>query len=207
MTLLDGEQSSWVEEYEGEGYSEDLSFCTDLTPGNHKLEVFAADSCCDEELIWYLSVRDNDWELFTTDALAKYAKVPDIEGDTLVEFGTVTLDQPDKDSYYNIDIVGKFNSPVVVMGPLSNNENQPVTVRVRDVTRKNFLIQIQEWWGSDFVHASEDISYMIVEEGKHQLSDGTWIEASKLTGGREWSDVAFTAPFEQAPMVFSQITT
>jgi hypothetical protein len=56
-----------------------------------------------------------------------------------VEFGTLTMDQPNPETYYSIDIEGTFNSPIVVMGPLSMNESHPVTVRVRDVTRKSFM--------------------------------------------------------------------
>jgi hypothetical protein len=45
---------------------------------------------------------------------------------------------------------------------------------------------------------------MVVEEGTHQLADGTWIEASKLqVTGLEWSDAGFKAPFAAAPIVFS----
>jgi hypothetical protein len=45
----------------GAAYSEELGFCKEATPGNHKLEVLAADSCCDETLAWYFVVDDGDW--------------------------------------------------------------------------------------------------------------------------------------------------
>jgi hypothetical protein len=48
----------------------------------------------------------------------------------------------------------------------------------------------------DFWHTTEKISYMIAEEGTHELSDGTWIEAGITKGAKSWSDVEFRAPFE-----------
>jgi len=44
---------------------------------------------------------------------------------------------------------------------------------------------------------------MIVEEGTHELSDGTWVEAGITNGGKKWSNVEFNAPFEKAPIVLS----
>lgn len=69
------------------------------------------------------------------------------------------------------------------------------------------MFQIQEWDYLDFWHTTEKISYMVVEEGTHELSDGTWIEAGKTFGGKKWQGVEFAAPFEKAPIVISQITT
>jgi hypothetical protein len=44
---------------------------------------------------------------------------------------------------------------------------------------------------------------MVVEEGTHELSDGTWIEAGKTMGGKKWSNVELEAPFEKAPIIIS----
>jgi hypothetical protein len=59
------------------------------------------------------------------------------------------------------------------------------------VTRKSFQFNIQEWAYLDGAHMKESISYMIVEEGVHQLKDGTWVEAGKIVGGSEWNNVKF----------------
>jgi hypothetical protein len=93
------------------------------------------------------------------------------------------------------------------MGPLSYNGGHPVTIRVKDVTRKEFRFQIQEWAYLDGPHTTETISYMIVEEGVHTLYDGTVIEAGTKNVKRQSKIVKFSADFDKAPVVFSQITT
>lgn len=89
------------------------------------------------------------------------------------------------------------------MGPLTSTGKEPATVRVRDVTRNSFQFQIQEWAYLDGRHLKESISYMVVEEGTHQLKDQTFIEAGRVVAGSNWSNVKFNADFKKAPVVFS----
>jgi hypothetical protein len=65
---------------------------------------------------------------------------------------------------------------------------------------------MQEWQYLDGPHTKETISYMVVEEGEHQLYDGTWIMAGSkpVRGG---SVVRFSKKFAKAPIVFTQLTT
>jgi hypothetical protein len=44
---------------------------------------------------------------------------------------------------------------------------------------------------------------MIVEEGSHQLSDGSWIEAGKLVVGYGWNEVFYNHTFDEIPVVVS----
>jgi hypothetical protein len=113
-----------------------LDFCVDATPGNHLLELYGAEDCCDATTKWSFSVNDGEWQDFTTDNLNNYKKLPDIEGDTIIEFGTVSVDQPDAKQWQTVAITGKFSQPVVVLGVPSANGARPITVRVVDVTRE-----------------------------------------------------------------------
>ena len=64
---------------------------------------------------------------------------PPVEGDTVVEFGDVTTMQLDELDWHKVLIEGTFNKPIVIMGTPSYNQDHPVTVRVKDVTRESFL--------------------------------------------------------------------
>jgi hypothetical protein len=92
------------------------------------------------------------------------------------------------------------------MGTPSFNGGHPLTIRVKDVSRTSFKWQMQEWSYLDGPHTKETISYMVVEEGSHQLYDGTQIEAGK-TNVRSAKVVRYKSKFDKAPIVFSQITT
>jgi hypothetical protein len=48
---------------------------------------------------------------------------------------------------------------------------------------------------------------MIVEDGVHQLSDGTFVEAGKTIVKNKWVKIDFEAEFKRAPNVFTQITS
>jgi hypothetical protein len=65
------------------------------------------------------------------------------------------------------------------MGALSTNDEARATLRVREVNRKSFKFQMQEWPEEDQAHGEEIVSYLIVEAGAHELPGGVWIEAGK----------------------------
>jgi hypothetical protein len=119
----------------------------------------------------------------------------------------VPSQQLKKETWNTVQITGKFNRPVVVMGVMSYNGPHPVTIRVKDVTRTSFKWQMQEWSYLDKIHTKESISYMIVEEGTHKLLDRTMIQAGKTKAAGRWTSVKFDADFRQSPAVFAQITT
>jgi hypothetical protein len=134
-------------------------------------------------------------------------KLPAIEGDTVIEYGEVSIQQVKKTDWQTIKIKGKFNRPVVIMGVPSFRGPHPVTLRVKDVTRAAFKLQIQEWSYLDFAHTKETVSYMVVEEGTHKLKDGTMIQAGKTKAAGRWTRVKLDSGFRQKPAVFTQITT
>jgi len=144
---------------------------------------------------------------FTKTNLNMQMRLPAVEGDTVMEFGEMTAQQLKKETWNTVQIKGKFNRPVVVMGVMSFNGPHPVTIRVKDVTRTSFKWQMQEWSYLDKIHTKESISYMIVEEGTHKLLDGTMIQAGRTKVAGRWTSVKFDADFRQSPAVFAQITT
>jgi hypothetical protein len=83
------------------------------------------------------------------------------------------------------------------MGVPSFNGPHPITLRVKDVNRASFKLQIQEWTYLDFVHTKETVSYMIVEEGTHKLKDGTLIQAGKTIGSRNIKSINLARDFKK----------
>lgn len=56
-------------------------------------------------------------------------------------------------------------------------------------------------------HVEESISYMIVEEGAHELADGTWIEAGSATARKKWKTIKYEHKFKKSPGIFTQIVS
>lgn len=100
-----------------------------------------------------------------------------------------------------------FSQPVVIIGPPTANEDEPVVVRVRNVTPQGFEIRLQEWPYQDGSHAAETVSYLVMEQGRTSLADGTKVEAGVLTGGTIEKTVALQQTFTATPVVLATITS
>ncbi len=111
------------------------------------------------------------------------------------------------DQWQTVQLSKNFQNPVVVMGAPSRAGGEPVTVRVQNVTGNSFQVRIQEWDYLDGRHGFEDVSYWVIEQGTHELTDGTIVQAGVATVNHRWTGVNFDTaiPFSQTPVVFTQV--
>ncbi len=98
------------------------------------------------------------------ESLAYLALTPGIDlldehGDFIGESGAVNL----TNAWATVNMGRSFTKPVVLFGGISNNDPDPVTVRVRNVTANSFEVRLQEWDSQDGVHAIENVAYLVVE--------------------------------------------
>jgi hypothetical protein len=144
---------------------------------------------------------------FTTANLNSFKQLKAVQYETVIEFGDYSLKKGPTSVWFKVPIRGKFNRPVVILGPLSMNGGQPVAMRVKDVTRTSFKLSIQEYPNQQQDHNAETVSYMIVEEGIHTLKDGTVVEAGTTAANGKYTRVNYRSKFKNAPVVLAQIMT
>ena len=103
----------------------------------------------------------------------------------------------------------RFEDPIVIVGPLSDNGPDPVTVRVDGVDTKGFWVRAQEWDYLDSDHAAERASYIVVERGRHRLAPGVWLEAGRIDSASTagYSRTNFGSTFRTAPVVMTTVTS
>ena len=121
-----------------------------------------------------------------------------------IEAGTVEAD----DQWRWVAFEKSFAvAPVVVAKPASLADSDPATVRVKDITAEGFYVRVQEWDYLNGTHALEAVSYLAMEPGRHQLDDGTMVEAGTLTTDATGTHVAvsFVQPFAIAPVVVTAV--
>ncbi|MEM7457189.1 MAG: cadherin-like domain-containing protein, partial [Planctomycetota bacterium] len=107
-----------------------------------------------------------------------------------------------------ITLPRSFSNPVVIAGGATRNGGHQGVVRIRNVSSNSFEIRFQEWDYLDGQHAFEDISYLVLEAGAHELTDGTRIVAGTVSAQHEnFSSVSFDGSFNTTPLVISQIMT
>lgn len=94
-------------------------------------------------------------------AIRSTSRLLDKKGEAFGELGTINL----SNAWATVTLTSKYTKPVVVMGALTNNDGQPVTVRVRNVGQNSFQVRLQEWDYQDGIHATEGICWMVVEGG------------------------------------------
>lgn len=123
------------------------------------------------------------------------------------EFGSVTLD----DEAITIDLLHRYDNPVVFMQPPSFNGSDPAIARLDNITSNSFRARIQEANYLDGNHTQETVSYFVFEAGNYQLADGTLLEVGTLntnsTAARGFVNVNLESDFGFTPTIFSQVQT
>jgi len=141
-----------------------------------------------------------------SDTVIKTGEVQVVGAQLPIEVGEISLDE----GWTRVDFEQDFSyPPIVVATPLSGNDQDPAVVRIESIDSDGFWVRIQEWDYLDGKHMEETVSYIAVERGRHQLPNGTWIEAGSTKVGARPSfvTVSLSAPFASPPVVLAAVTS
>ncbi|WP_101297063.1 S8 family peptidase [Halegenticoccus soli] len=123
------------------------------------------------------------------------------------ESGTVSVDQPDRNTWRTVSLRGAYDDPVVIMKPVSYNGVHPAHVRLRNVQSESFEFQIEEWAYQDGKHVQETIQYIVMESSTYVSSAGNRIEVGTMTTNHQFTERNFTQNFTTKPVIFAQSQT
>ena len=177
----------------------------------------------DDEVAIIMSPADNGSVLSEYDPYAKIALaggggqsgyINDSSGTVIGEFGKVSTNH----NWTTVTLLRTFTNPVVVAKPLSFNGSDPAAIRIKNVTTNSFKIKTQEWKYLDDSHSTEDIFYMVVENGHHSLDNGLEIEAGTNTTSYVYAvgcnidetqstPALFQSSFSSTPLVIHSVST
>ncbi|MEM8569682.1 MAG: galactose oxidase-like domain-containing protein [Pseudomonadota bacterium] len=115
--------------------------------------------------------------------------------------------QPDADTWHTVNFDHELINPIVVMSPLTMEDETPANPRVRNVTSTGFEYQIDTWDYSPDEHVAEEVWWMAVEEGVHITEDGGIIEAGRTVVETTEQEVTFEADRADANVVVMAQTT
>jgi len=108
-------------------------------------------------------------------------------------------------SWQRYDFSQEYADPVVIAGPTGSNDPEPAVVRVSNLSSSGFEIRLENWNSAVAAHAKEKVSFLVTERGFYTLADGTRIEAGRFNGNSTYTTVNFAEPFQEAPVVLSQV--
>lgn len=149
--------------------------------------------------------------------------------DAFFETGSVVVSNSiDQGGWVSVSLRETYISPVVIVGPVTHNNENSLSARVRNVSPTGFQVGFQSPCESAGSAAggvscppggnwnSETIRYWVVEEGAWEFPDGTLIEAGRLTtstvrsagGNSSTSDtVVFQQSFSAPPALFHSVNS
>jgi PKD repeat protein len=120
-----------------------------------------------------------------------------------LEAGEVTVGS----QWVRVSFGSSYTHPIVIAGPPQFQNSDPCVVRLRNVTATGFDIRLTEWPYQDGTHPKEVIGYLVLEQGRSQLVDGSWIEAGSFAGTTALRAVAFTAAFSSTPVILTSVAS
>lgn len=120
-----------------------------------------------------------------------------------IEAGEVSVST----SWARVTFGNPFNNPIVVAGPPSVNNSDPCVVRIRNITRTGFDIQLAEWNYQDGYHPRETVAYLVAEKGVTTLPDRSILEAGSFSGTTRFSTVGLKGLFTKTPIIFTTVAS
>ncbi len=123
----------------------------------------------------------------------------------ILEVGELQLDH----NWKRVTFRTPFLDPVVIAKPATHNDPNPAVVRMRNLDQSGFEIRLQEWDYLDGTHGREKLSYLVVEQGAHKLSDDVQIEAGYFNHATVQTHrrIAFKQAFNTKPVIVTSITS
>ncbi len=127
------------------------------------------------------------------------------ESTFVMEMGTVIVNK----DWQIVEFSESFIDPIVVAKPASHQDENPCVVRIQNITATGFEIRLQNWDYLADNHGDESVSFVAVERGSFEMSDGTLIEAGSFETDKtdEFIQISFAEPSNVVPVIATSIIT
>lgn len=124
------------------------------------------------------------------------------------EVGTITKLNHQKQK---IELNNIYTNPVVFAMPLSYEGSAPAIARITDIQDDSFTIYAQEAEYDNGIHAKESLSYLVLEAGIWELTNGDLLEVGTIDTNSmttsKWENIDFAEDFDLTPAILSQVQT
>jgi hypothetical protein len=121
--------------------------------------------------------------------------IADVAGNTIGEAGIASVHQPSREDWHSISTTRNYNG------------SNPCHVRLRNVESNSFQFRIEEWQYLDGYHWEEEVGYVVLEAGIHEIDNNTFIEVGTVDTDHNFSSVRFSSSFQDGPVLITQAQT
>lgn len=144
-------------------------------------------------IIATIKIIDNQYASSTTIALHDFRKTLCIN----IEVSEVEITS----NWIRVQFESTFARPIMVADlPLFGN-NDPCTIRIRDVSATGFDIKTTEWYHPNGIHPAKKASCLVMEKGRTLLPGGALLEAVTFSGTNKSETANYCQPFAKIPVV------
>ena len=155
--------------------------------------------------------QSDDTEIEHKDEVVSYFAVKEgaiynATGDIIGEAGKITRDQSGS-TWYIVNTQRNYTNPVVFAQILTYNGDHPSHIRLKNVQNNSFEMQIEEWDYLNEDHLTENIGYIVLESGNHELAFGKKMEVGTVDTNQYWKNIYFDQDFNEAPITISRCQT
>lgn len=124
-----------------------------------------------------------------------------------LEVGELDLAALQAGQWVPIEVAAEYENPVVVLGPATSNDSDPVTLRVRNAGPTGFEVALQEYDSQDGIHGTEHVPYLIMEEGIFQIGGKVWVSGTANGVAPDGNHVELFPAFTEAPVILGQVAS
>lgn len=121
-----------------------------------------------------------------------------------LELGELIQDQTAASAWNTATFSRSYTNPVLVFGPTSQKDPEPVGIRVRNVTATGFEWQFDEWDYQDGTHGQEQVHYVVAEEGSYVIGGLLWQFGRAAAVNQAAAAQTFGQAFAAVPTVLTQ---
>lgn len=124
-----------------------------------------------------------------------------------LELGSLSQAQISSTTWTPVTFDQAYTNPVVIFGPVSQGNTDPVGIRVRNVTSTGFEFQLDEWDYLDGVRPADSVSYIVAEQGSYVIGGLRW-QFGKSSGVTHLPVAqTFAEALASTPVVLTQVAT
>mgnify|MGYP001827082056 CR=1 FL=1 len=132
--------------------------------------------------------------------------VTDAYGVVIGEAGSISRRQSNGRQWHTVNLTEVHASPVVIMNLVTHAGKQPTHVRLRNVGPSSFEFQLEEWDYLDGSHIEEQLHYVVLQSGIHELPGQRRLEAGRIKADHRFKYVPLGGVIDD-PVILSQSQT
>ena len=138
--------------------------------------------------------------------VAEAGMITNAQGAVIGEAGSISRRQSNENQWHTVNLAEVHADPVVIISIVTHAGKQPTHVRLRNVGSSSFQFQLEEWDYLDGSHLEEQLHYVVLQSGVHELTGQRTAEVGRVETNHRFTYVPLSGLIDD-PVILSQSQT